>query len=453
MEPYTVVNKEKGKSNEQYILFESPPVIKTPTKISKKKYEWKIGCPPPAIDKHSQTKHAILEEYVRRYIYRLTSNASIPKVSLSIIDGFSGGGEYISEDGINVDGSPILMMKAVREARFKININRNIPREVSVQYSFIDQSESAIEYLKRHVDQQFQENLIDKTDYKQISYHAKPFFEVLPNIKHRIRAHKGGERAIFILDQFAYKDVPLPKVRNLLESNRNSEVIMTFNIDNMITYLSEVAPNKKAINNIGLDSYIPWEDLSQIKSEDSQRWRSILQRYIANGIKIETGAGFMNLFFVKPQGANTWGYWLIHLSNHYRAHEVMKTIHWEHATDFSHELEPGHFVLGYNTAKDVDYTGQTAIFGESSSNNACINGLREHFGTTIFTQENITVSELYSTNIGNSMGSETHLNKAVSQLHRQKDVVIFTKDGISRRPSKSYNSTDIISSRRQYGIW
>ena len=449
-----MIKNETGESDEQLILFKNPAIIKTPTKAPrKKKYEWKIGCPPPIIDRHSQTKHAILAEYVRQYIYRLTSNALIPKVSLSIIDGFSGGGEYISQDGSKVDGSPLLIMKAVREARYKINIGRNTPREVSVQYGFIDQSENAIKYLKQHVDQRLQENMIDEVDYKQVTYYPKPFFEVLPQINHRINAHKGGARAIYMLDQFAYKDAPFPKVRNLLQSNKNSEVIMTFNVDNMVTYLSEAAPNKKAIENIGLDSHIPWDLLTQIKTEDSQRWRSILQRYIANGIKKETGAGFMNLFFVKPQGVNAWGYWLIHLSNHYRAHEVMKTIHWEHATDFSHELEPGHFVLGYNTAKDSDYTGQTAIFGESSSNNACINGLREHFGTKIFSQEDITVSELYSTNIGSSMGSEAHLNKAVSQLHQQKDVAIFTKDGKSRRPSKTYNSTDIISSRRQFGIW
>ena len=25
---------------------------------------------------------------------------------------------------------------------------------------------------------------------------------------------------------------------------------------------------------------------------------------------------------------------VIHLTNHYRAHEVMKSIHWEHSNDF-----------------------------------------------------------------------------------------------------------------------
>ena len=72
----------------------------------------------------------------------------------------------------------------------------------------------------------------------------------------------------------------------------------------------------------------------------------------------------MTLFFVKPHGTNSWGYWLIHLSNHYRAHEVMKSLHWEHATDFGHELEPGVFEFGYNANKDNEYTGQeTFEFG------------------------------------------------------------------------------------------
>lgn len=36
----------------------------------------------------------------------------------------------------------------------------------------------------------------------------------------------------------------------------------------------------------------------------------------------------------------------------------MKALHWEHATEFGHELEPGVFVLGYNANRDDEYTKQ-----------------------------------------------------------------------------------------------
>ena len=64
--------------------------------------------------------------------------AQIPELRLSIIDGFCGGGCYVTEDGKLVDGSPLLMMRAVREARMMLNQERRNPRNINVHYSFID---------------------------------------------------------------------------------------------------------------------------------------------------------------------------------------------------------------------------------------------------------------------------------------------------------------------------
>jgi hypothetical protein len=159
----------------------------------------------------------------------------------------------------------------------------------------------------------------------------------------------------------------------------------------------------------------------------------------------------MTLFFVKPHGTNSWGYWLIHLSNHYRAHEVMKSLHWEHATDFGHELEPGIFEFGYNANKDSEYTGQdTFEFGESRSKEACIEGVREHFGRQIFAlKKPIRVGELFQGCVGQSTAAETHLMDATNRLHSSKDIVVASKDGSIRRPSKTYRVDDVIEPSRQ----
>lgn len=75
------------------------------------KYLWQIGSPPPILDRHSQTKHHIVEEYVRRYVLTLMAPANIPELRLSIIDGFCGGGCYQTEEGGVVDGSPLLTVR------------------------------------------------------------------------------------------------------------------------------------------------------------------------------------------------------------------------------------------------------------------------------------------------------------------------------------------------------
>ena len=98
------------------------------------KYGWRIGSAPPLIEQHSVVKHRIIGAYVREYILTLMSQATIPKLQLTLVDGFSGGGAYLAEDGSGVvDGSPVLMMRAVREARARLNEGRDKLREVAVE--------------------------------------------------------------------------------------------------------------------------------------------------------------------------------------------------------------------------------------------------------------------------------------------------------------------------------
>lgn len=415
------------------------------------KYRWQIGSPPPILDRHSQTKHNIVEDYVRRYVLKLMAQANIPELRLSLIDGFCGGGNYRTEEGGIADGSPLLMMRAVREARALLNQTRRIPRNVNVEYFFIDILRDTTSHLQYWLDAKLQENAIDLADYRKVEIVTNSFFQVLPDIVRKIQQRKMGEHAIFVLDQYSYKDIPLPEISGLFKTLKGAEVIMTFNVDNLTTYLADRAANRKPLENIGLDQYIPWTQIKKLKATKKQEWRRILQRHLAHGIKCESGAQYMTLFFVKPHGTNSWGYWLIHLSNRYRAHEVMKSLHWEHATEFGHELEPGVFEFGYNANKDSDYTGQgTFEFGEKRSKEACIDGVREHFGKQIFLlNKPIRVGELFQGCVSESTAAETHLLEATKQLHASKDIIIVTKDGAVRRPSKTYRADDVIEPSKQ----
>lgn len=418
---------------------------------SDNKYFWQIGVQPPLLERHTQTKHNIVEDYVRRYVLKLMAQANIPELRLTLVDGFCGGGCYQTEKGGFADGSPLLMMRAVRAARMSLNDGRRIPRNINVEFSFIDILQDTTNYLRYWLDAKRQENAIDPNDFNKVEIITNSFLLELPNIVRKIQHRKMGEHAIFVLDQYSYKDIPLPAIANILRTLKGAEVIMTFNVDNLATYLSDYAANRKSLENIGLDKYIPWSQLNELKADHKKEWRKILQRYLANGIKHESGAQFMTLFFMKPHGTNSWGYWLIHLSNHYRAHEVMKSLHWEHATDFGHELEPGIFVLGYNANEDSDYTRQdTFKFGEEKSKDACIAGVREHFGKQIFLlNKPVRVGDLFQGCVSESTAAESHLLAATRDLHASKDIVIVSKDGTVRRPSHTYRLDDVIEPSRQ----
>lgn len=414
------------------------------------KYFWRIGSPPPILDRHSATKHKIVEEYVRRYILRLMAQATIPALHLTLVDGFSGGGCYQTEDGGLTDGSPLLMMKAANEARALLNIDRNIPRQVKVDYSFIDLLPDTTTYLKHWLAARMEEGGIAQEDFQRATVTTGSFLNELPRLTQEIKTRKMGEHAIFVLDQYNYYDLPLSNISSILKSMSGAEVILTFNVGSLITFLSDRSENRKPVAHIGLDRHIPWEQIAHLKGTQKQTWRRILQRHIAHGIKEESGARFMTLFFVKPWGTNSWEYWLIHLSNRYRAHEVMKTLHWEHATEFGHELEPGVFVLGYNTNRDADYSGQPTFDFGSSSRDACIDGVREHFGRQIFdTDQPVSISELFQGSVSQSTAGEAHLMEAAKQLHSSKNIIVVSKDGTVRKPSKHYRPDDVIFPSKQ----
>lgn len=412
------------------------------------KYGWRIGSPPPLIEQHSVVKHRIIESYVREYILTLMSQATIPKLQLTLVDGFSGGGAYLAEDGSGVvDGSPVLMMRAVREARARLNEGRDKLREVSVDYAFIDVERDTAAYLEQRLAQRADEGAIERTDLARARVRQGDLLAELPRLVGEVKARRMGEHAIFVLDQYSYDKLPMPAIAGLMQSMKGAEVILTFNVGSLITFLSDRAANRLPMERIGLAKHVPWESLQALKQD--RQWRQVLQRHLAYGIRQEAGALFATLFFVRPHGATPWDYWLIHLSNRYKAHEVMKNLHWDNATAFGHELEPGVFMQGYDANRDHEYTGQdTFDFGESSRE-ACVNGIHEHFGRVIFEQSGpVRLRDLVERFAAQSPGSTQHFIQAARNLHGSRDVVICAPDGRLLKPAKTYHLDSTIEAAR-----
>ena len=130
----------------------------------------------------------------------------IPELRLSIIDGFCGGGCYQTEDGGLTDGSPLLMMRAVREARMLLNQDRRIPRNINVEYSFVDILPDTTRYLQHWLDAKRGENAIDLADYMQTEVITNDFLQSLPSLVQKVHQRKMGEHALFVLDQYSYKN-------------------------------------------------------------------------------------------------------------------------------------------------------------------------------------------------------------------------------------------------------
>lgn len=408
----------------------------------------------PSIDPHSLVKHKILKEYISAYIPTLLSNANIPKLTINLIDGFCGGGLYQDQNGNLLDGSPIHLIETINAARINININREKKREINAHYFFSDKNSGAINHLKNITSLKYKDNFHYINDYKKINFYNNSFSNSLPDIVDKIKKNKGGERSIFFLDQYGYSDVKISEINKILRVLKNSEVILTFNIDSIFPYFSMNNNFRKALINLEIDNYIDWKFVAQLP-KDGHHYRVYIQRQVAKALKELSNAKFMTLFFIKPQSSKEWGYWLVHLSNAYKAHEVMKTLHWNNATYFGHSLEAGIFEFGYEANRDSKLLGSSGSFDfDDLSKQQCIDALHVDFGNILFKQDNqVQVGQLFPAVVSNTPASEEILQKSLKQLHEEKSVEILNADGKPRKPSKIYNKTDVIIPSRQFRLF
>lgn len=409
----------------------------------KEKYTWKIGEDLPPIDEHSTVKHALIADYVSRYIEVYMAGFHVRKLSLSIIDGFAGGGRYRDEiTQAVVDGSPFLILEAIKTAEIKINVDRRKPRTIDAEYHFIDKAKEHHEFL---------EDELSASDYVEwlntkIRLYRQSFESALPGIIERIQKRDNAQRALFILDQYAYKDVPLQLIRKIFSATKNSEVILTFGYDSLQGFLSDADHSKKAMQNIGLDCYIDWNRLALFK--ESNQWHAAIQEQLSNALKAASGAKHITLFYIIPKKG--WSYWLVHLSQVYRARDVMMDLHWKHANtqcSFRHYLHDGIFDLGYNAASSnqqslLDF-GQEFDFQEESRNR-CIESLSTELPKLIYADKEMTFASLISAIGSSTPASEIHIKSALQTAIDQKEIIVHTSKGGLRRSANSIRNEDII---------
>jgi three-Cys-motif partner protein len=351
------------------------------------KYFWQVGSRPPRVDPHSLVKHQIVRSYLERYIQVLMSNVLIEKLTLSIVDGFAGGGEYTADNGTDFhEGSPLIALNTVAEQQVALNIGRQKPRHVDAKYYFVEKDKGNFAYLQHLLGARGQANRFGR----DIELIQGAFQLRVAQIITDIRSRAGGARAIFLLDQYAYDQVPAPLLRTIFSEVKGAEVLLTFNVDSLISFLSDTAQSRKKLQEMGLDRYIDWESLEKLKSAGGQVWRSAIQRNLAKGLVEISGAKHYTIFYITPMGSTTWTYWLVHLSNSFKARDVMMELHWQHANHFSHYLEPDLFTLGYSTNSDGAATGQDAFdlgqahHFDSIASERCLTGLEAKLVPTIF---------------------------------------------------------------------
>lgn len=421
------------------------------------KYSWHVGSRPPPIDPHSLIKHQIVRSYLERYIQVLMSNVLIEKLTLSVVDGFAGGGEYSGENtGDFHDGSPLIAMKTVAEQQVALNIGRQKPRHVDAKFYFVEKKRDNFAYLSKLVGASVASGRVGR----DIELLQGSFQERVVPIINDIRKRAGGERAIFLLDQYAYDQVPAQLLKTIFSSVRGAEVLLTFNVDSLVTFLSNTEQSRKKLEEIGLARYIDWESLDQLKAAGGNVWRSAIQRNLAKGLVEISGAKHYTIFYITPMGSTSWTYWLVHLSNSFKARDVMMELHWANANHFSHYLEPDIFTLGYRTNADRAATGQQTIdLGEAHhfdaiANQRCLDGLTAKLVPTIYDLDKPTRFGDVLEQIGSSTpGTADMIRKSLDAAIRNGDIAAeAAASGGKRTRGSTLRLDDMLTAGKQRPI-
>lgn len=418
------------------------------------KYSWHVGSRPPPIDLHSLVKHQIVRSYLERYIQVLMSNVLIEKLTLSVVDGFAGGGEYMAENGTDFhDGSPLIALKTVAEQQIALNVGRQKPRHVDAKYYFVEKDRGNFAYLSHIVSARVEADRIGRDIVLLPGSLQQRVGAVISDIRKRA----GGERAIFLLDQYAYDQVPAPLLKTIFSSVRGADVLLTFNVDSLISFLSNTARSRKKLEEMGLARYIDWESIDRLKSAGSNVWRSAIQRNLAKGLVEVSGAKHYTIFYITPMGSTSWTYWLVHLSNSFKARDVMMELHWQNANHFSHYLEPDLFTLGYRTNADRAATGQDEMdLGEAHhfdaiANQRCLTGLTAKLVPTIYDLAKPTRFGDILEQIGSSTPATADMIRlSLDAAIRNGDIgAVATSSGGRRTRGSTLRLDDVLSAGRQ----
>jgi len=331
--------------------------------MSTDKYDWSVGETPPLLDDHSAAKHEMLRQYVATYVDVLMSNPRREVLKITLVDGFSGGGEY-KRSGLIVPGSPLIVLNEIAAAQTRIDAQRTKPAKIDADFVFVEKDRANFAYLQDALSRSPHQTMLpDRIHLRQTS-----FEDALPSIINHISARGRADRAIFFLDQFGYNSVSLQCLRTILSGLANPEIIVTFNVDWLIDYLSTDEAFLKAVKPVEL-SLTDVQQLLNQKDQRDARW--LIQNMLYTHFVEKTGAPYYTPFFIKSSESHR-SYWLIHISKHPTARDEMAALHWRLQNHFVHHGRAGLRMLGFDPGKITDQKPFDFVFDDDAREIDCL---------------------------------------------------------------------------------
>lgn len=414
--------------------------------MPKSQFKWTVGGPLPAIEPHSDAKLKLLELYLQRYFAVVAGKPQMDKLSISFVDGFSGGGAYRGKQGEERSGSPFVLLKSVREAEATLNLGRHKPLEINAKFYFVEIDKGAVEHLIARI--KASEFAAWLSDGRIVVQHGE-FEQAFPAILSDIQNRQRGGRSVFLLDQKGWSDVQFATIRRILGELPASEVLLTFAVDWLISYLNTGAEFEQPMLRAGFNRATI---LRYCEAKGNPGFRYVIPRLLKRDIQVLTGAPYFTPFFLRSGRANR-DLWIIHLSKLTKARNVMVESHWDVSnaanTGSIHQGASGLDMLGFDPHWEEGLPLDFAFdeMADQSIQSALLRDLPEavhSFGDAV-----PTVDALISRLANNTAATEQHIQAALKSLHHAHEVEIVTPNGARKRGGGAMTKADRVQIPRQ----
>ncbi|MBN8768976.1 MAG: three-Cys-motif partner protein TcmP [Stenotrophomonas nitritireducens] len=421
--------------------------------MTESRYLWD-GYKPAIIKQHSVAKHEVLREYLVAYLQTLVASPGQEAISLTLIDGFAGGGLYVHEDtGRPVLGSPFVFLEAAREAEALLSLGRKKPLEFKLDYFFVEKQRQAHAFLLKNLTERGYGDRLGHDIHALQGTFEHHYPSILSFIR---RKNPRAGRSIFLLDQYGYKDVPTSQIRQIFEHLPRAEVILTFAVDSFINFASDNPATTKQLKRLDIPDLLKGRTFEDIKSNEKDV-RLYIQSCMYQALVAKCGAKYFTVFFIRTTGHGD--YWLVHLSQHPRARDVMTTVHWNNNTHFIHYGGAGlemFRTLGYAAREDAEFTGQGELgfcFDERASH-ASIRALAMQISPLVHAKrDGLTFGELFSNHCNSSPADSARYRLAIEKLIEHKELVVVSESGAHRRSASTIVDRDLLKISNQTSFW
>ncbi|MBD2098476.1 three-Cys-motif partner protein TcmP [Trichocoleus sp. FACHB-591] len=385
----------------------------------------------PNVHAHTKVKHRVLENYVQNWIETLTGHGAHGAKTVTLIDGFCGGGMYKDADGL-WEGSSIRMLQKVQEGLDNVRL-RKPWHELDAEFIFIDNKKAHTKCLELQLKDAGFEHLLVNGKCKILTGRFEKHLEYCLN-----RVKERGGYSFFFLDPFGL-DISPSIVREILRLGR-SEVLFNHMLSGLVRILKRREDRyKNFFEDFEADEY--YRDIAD--QDDFRLKQAYLRNEALNIFRTEGEAKFAHTFALMSNPKSVL-YYLIHLSGNPTALSVMRNTTWLQ-NNLEYQFHYGVYGLGYRTLDDI--ANNLTIYNIEEQNvRLCVDRLANQLMEFITEEGDTAFNKLYCSTIQENPATKQLYFQAINLLQDEGDLIAF-REG-KHTDSRRIENKDIIKRAR-----